>query len=253
MSFCSRPTDDENDLRLRLPFSLCEWLQECRQGCDAERLRWFLGDFESFCRMNWGENMTATREQKQVKEFILANDDNLQAALSVVEAWPKLLERVVDRFLGALRQRIGEELASFEDLKTGSAYTKKHKNGVWISRGAWSGKAAAVPFVSLGQEGDAQGWFLGVGLDLGTGEAADDLKERLRERLSMQAQLRGSHTQEWPWYRALDECGDWRQLLVQLHRESEQSGCLTAWFSEQFVETAKLTIPVIDEVLGTAG
>ena len=254
MSFCPRETDDEDgeDIRLCLPFSLSEWLQECRQVCDAERLRWFLGEFETFCHMEFGGNVTTTNEHKEVSDFILANDDNLQTALAVIEVWPGILERVVDRFLGVLRQRIGAHLRSYEDLHTGSGYRYGPKNGVWASRGAWSGKAVAVPFVSLSYEKDAKDWFLGVSLDNGTGEAADSLRECLRKRLRRESELRGSDTQSWPWYRDLDEHRDWQQLLVQLHRELQEPGELTAWFSQQFVETAKLTIPIIDEVLGIA-
>lgn len=75
MSFCPRPTDDEggDSFRLCLPFSLSEWLQECRQICDAERLRWFLGEFETFCRMEFGGNVTTMREHKEVNDFILAS------------------------------------------------------------------------------------------------------------------------------------------------------------------------------------
>ena len=255
MSFCPRPSDDEDgdNLRLCLPFSLSEWLQECRQICEAGRLRWFLGEVEKFCHKEFGGTVTTTSEHKEVSDFILASDGNLFAALAVVEVWPKVLESVVGRFLEVLRQRIGAELGSFENLVTKSDFRRNPKNGVWAFRRTWYGKAAAVPIVSLSHERDAKDWFLGVSLDSGTGEAADSLRECLRKRLSMQSELRGSYATNWPWYRFLeDDYRDWQRLLVQLHRESQEPGDLTAWFGEQFVETAKLTIPIIDEVLEIA-
>ena len=255
MSFCPRATDGEDNIRFRLPFSLSEWLQECRQICDAERPRWFLGEVEKFCDKEFGGIVTTTSEHKEVSDFILANDDNLQTALAVVEVWPEVLKRVVEQFLGGLRKQIGADLGSFVDLQTRSSFHGRPKNGVWASRGAWSENAGAVPFVSLSHEGQANHWFLGIGLDSGTGDAqaADSLRERLRERLSRQSNLQGSvSSRNWPWYRYLEEHKDWGPLLICLHRESQEPGELMAWFSQQFVETAILTIPVIDEVLGVA-
>ena len=255
MSFCPRATDSEEDFQLRLPFTLSEWLRECRQICEAERLRWFLGEVETFCHMTFGGNVTTTSEHKEVRDFILASDDNLRTALTVIEVWPETLSRVVERFLGELRRQVGADLGLFEDLQTGSSFRGRPKNGIWASRGAWTREADAVPFVSLSHEGQANSWFLGVGLDSGTGDtqAVDRMRERLRERLSRESNLRGSATSyNWPWYRYLEEHRDWRPLLVDLHRESQEPGDLTTWLSEQFSETAKLTIPIIDEVLGIA-
>lgn len=157
------------------------------------------------------------------------------------------------RFLEVLRQRIGADLGSFEDLQTGSQFgSGRRKNGIWASRGVWSGNAGGVPFVGLCWDPPSDHWFLGVSLDSGSGDtqAADSLSESLRERLSRQSDLRGSeYTRDWPWYRFLEEHRDWSPLLVRLHGESQEPGELTKWFSQQFVETAKLTIPAIDEVL----
>ena len=44
--------DTFNDLRL--PFSLADWLADCRRGCDVDRLRWFLREAETFCQRRYG-------------------------------------------------------------------------------------------------------------------------------------------------------------------------------------------------------
>ena len=95
--------------------------------------------------------------------------------------------------------------------------------------------------VCLRPEGDANQWYVGVGLEAGTGDtdSAKALQERLRERTSP----------SWPWYRYLEEHGDWRPLLARLHKETQEPAELTAHFSSQFVETAERAIPIIDEVL----
>ena len=258
MSFCPRVTADEyeDNLPLRLPFSLSRWLRECRQICDAERLRWFLDEVETFCHKTFGGIVTTTSEQKEVSDFILASDDNVLTAIAVIEAWPATRDKVVKRFLEVLRDRISADLSSFEDLQTGSGFGGHGgpKNGVWAFKRAWSRIGSAVPLVSLRHERDANHWFVGVGVDPGTGDAdaADSLRESLRERLSRQSALRGTtDSRSWPWYRYLEEHGDWRPLLARLHRESQDPGELTAYFSRQFVETAELAIPIIDEAWRT--
>ena len=259
MSYCPRAETGEYEegLPVRLPFALTDWLRECRQICDAERLRWFLHEVETFCHKTFGGIVTTTNEQKEVRDFILASDDNVLTALAVVEAWPKTRNEVVRRFLEMLRTRIGNDLSSIEDLRTGSTFGGHAgpKNGVWAFRKAWSGTGSAVPLVSLRHESGANWWFVGVGLDAGSGDAnvVDSLRERLRESLGDCAALRGTtDSPSWPWYRYLEERRDWRPLLARLHRESQEPGELAAFFSGQFVEAAKLAIPIIDEVLGTA-
>ena len=84
MSFCPRDETGEYDesFPLRLPFSLSDWLRECRHICDAERLRWFLSEVETFCHKTFGGIVTTTSERKEVRDFILASDDNVLTALS---------------------------------------------------------------------------------------------------------------------------------------------------------------------------
>ena len=256
MSFCPRAETDEHEesLPFRFPFSLSDWLRECRQVCDAERLRWFLGEAETFCHKTFGGIVTTTSERKEVREFILASDDNVLTAIAVIEAWPETRDEVVKRFLEVLRHRIASDLSSIEDLRTGSDFSGRSgpKNGVWAFRNAWSEAGGAVPMVSLKHERDANQWFVGVGLESGTDDtdAEKHLRERLRERLGMDTALRGTiGSRSWPWYRYLEEHGDWRPLLARLHKETQDPGDLTAFFSRLFVEVAERAIPIIDEVL----
>ena len=256
MSFCPRDEtgEYEESLPARLPFSLSDWLRECRQICDAERLRWFLGEVETFCHKTFGGIVTTMSERKEVRDFILASDDNVLTAIAVIEAWPETRDEVVKRFLEVLRDRICRDLSSIEDLRTGSGFSGHQgpKNGVWAFRKAWSEAGGAVPLVSLRHESDANDWFIGVGLDFGSGDAdaEESLRERLRERLGADTALRGTTvSRRWPWYRYLEEHGDWRPLLARLHKESRAPGNLAAYFTSQFVETAERAIPIIDEVL----
>ena len=259
MSFCPRDEtgEYEESFPFRLSFSLSDWLRECRQICEAERLRWFLGEVETFCHKTFGGIVTTTSERKEVRDFILASDDNVLTAIAVVEAWPETRNEVVKRFLEVLRDRITNDLGSIEDLRTGSGLSNQNgpKNGVWAFRKAWSEAGGATSIISLRHERDANDWFVGVGLDSGTGDAdtEEDLRERLRERLGADTALRGrTDSRSWPWYRYLEEHVDWRPLLARLHKEAQDPGDLTEYFSRQFVETAERAIPIINEVLANS-
>ncbi len=259
MSFCPRDEtgEYEGSFPFRLSFSLSDWLRECRQICEAERLRWFLGEVETFCHKTFGGIVTTTIERKEVRDFILANDDNVLTAIAVVEAWPETRNEVVKRFLEVLRDRIASDLGSIEDLRTGCGFSNHGgpKNGVWAFRKAWSEAGGAVPVISLRHERDANDWSVGVGLDSGTGDvdAEENLRERLRERLGADTALRGrTDSRSWPWYRYLEEHGDWRPLLARLHKEAQDPGDLTEYFSRQFVEAAGRAIPIVDDVLANS-
>ncbi|MCZ0942465.1 MAG: PD-(D/E)XK nuclease family protein, partial [Gammaproteobacteria bacterium] len=51
--------------------SLTQWLADCRAQCEAQRLRWFLGDAESYCRRTFGDtDMASDLETKTVLELL---------------------------------------------------------------------------------------------------------------------------------------------------------------------------------------
>ena len=255
MSYCPREaTDDcEASLQLRLPFSLADWLQDCRQECDADRVSWFLDEVERFCHKTFGGSMTTTGERKEVREFILASEDNARTAMAVFDTWLDTIDEVAGRYLGTLRERIDDDLRAFGEWQTAASFGRSGdlKNGVRAWKKAWSEAGGAIPRVCLTHERRAEGWYLGVGLDTSGADAnAADLKDRLRNRLAEISALRGNTTSHsWPWYRYLDEYRNWGPLLVRLHKETHDPGELTKYFSGQLVEAAKLADPIIDEVL----
>lgn len=259
MSFCpdAPAGDDEDALPLRLPFALTDWLQDCRRLCNVERLRWFLHEFEMFCHQTFGGIVTTQSEQKEVGDFILASDDNVRTALAVIDTWPHTRKDVVGRYLTVLRKRIASDLHACGDLQIDFGFTGAAgpKNGVWAFRQAWQTAAGnALPWVCLNHESKANGWFVGVYVDRDSGDAdaVKSLREDLRGRLRKHQDVLRGHfvvTSSWSWYRYLEEHGRWEPLLARLHRETQEPGELTDYFCGRFVETAKLTIPIIDKVM----
>ena len=107
MSFCPVPAaSPSDDAKLpRLP-DLTEWLAQCAQVCQVDRLRWFLRDARAFCHKRFGGTMTTPSEQEEVRQFVLESDDNVRTALAVFDSWPRIRNEVVERFLAKLRDLV---------------------------------------------------------------------------------------------------------------------------------------------------
>ena len=248
MAYSAGPAERKDEFEgMRIPFDLADWLRECRKTCDVDRMRWFLREVETFCHKTFGGPVTTTSERKEVRDFILASDDNVRTAIAVAEAWPETRDEVVRRFLKALRDRLADDLREFEDLQIGSGFGNRGENdGVWVFRTTWSTDGGTRPLIWLCHDGGASGWFVGVGFDTGNGDA--DAEERLKEPLR-RAMQGGAHSRLWPWYRYLEEHKDWGALVARLHEESRNPGEFVDYFSRHLVELARAAVPIVDEVL----
>ena len=248
LSYCSPAPEGEGDpSRLRLPFSLTDWLRESRRSCDAERLCWFLRETESFCHKTFGGTVTTTSERKEVRDFILASDDNVRTAIAVAEVWLETRNDVVRRFLRGLRTRVADELRAFGDLQIDSDLASRgRKDGIWVSRTAWSTGGGASPIVRLSPDSGVADWYVGVSIEPDGSD--DDVGERLQQRLHRDMPPGGRSSAGWPWFRYLEEHRDWAPLLARLHAETGNAGELTDYFSRYLVETAEQAVPIIDAV-----
>ena len=249
MSYCPPVLEgsDEN-LRLRLSFSLTDWLRECRRSCDAERLRWFLSETETFCHKTFGGTVTTTSERNEVRDFILASDDNVRTAIAVAEAWPETRNDVVRRFLKALQERTADDLRTIDGLQVDSDFARRGRSdGVWLFRSAWSTANDMPPLVRLLHDGGVSNWYVGVDLESSNCDA--DVSERLQARLYRTLRPVGDSSPGWPWYRYLEEHKDWAPLVARLHAETASTGELVKYFSRRLVEVAEEAVPIIDEVL----
>lgn len=248
MSYCLPVSNGASEAPgLRLPFSLTDWLGECRRSCDADRLRWFLSETASFCHKTFGGTVTTTSEQKAMKDFILASNENVLATITLVEAWPETRNDVVRRFLRSLRERVTDQLCTIEDLQIESGFASRGRNGVWVFKTAWSTGGAMPPLVMLSPEGSANNWYVGVKIESDSSDS--DVGEHLRQRLRRAMPSGKESSAGWPWYRYLEEHRDWAPLVAQLHRETGKTGELMNYFSHCLVEVVEKAVPVIDEVV----
>lgn len=251
MAYCPHAENVTTDPSTpRLSFSLADWLNECWRSCAVDRLRWFLRDAENFCHSTFGGAVITSSEQKEIRNFILASDENAHTALSVFNAWPQIRDEIVRAFLATLCAQLECDLATADDadsLQLGSTFLNRpRQDGVWAYRESWMPDADSRPYVWLGHGGHASGWWIGVGFD--PRDSGSTEIELLKKPLALA--LRGGRPDhDFPWYRYLDDCRDWSALLFELHEESREPGRLIDYFSEHFHAVAKKAVPIIDELL----
>ena len=163
----------------RIPYSLAEWLGECRKNCEVDRLRWFLRDAETFCQRRFGgQAMTTDSETKELLAFLLSepfNPENLKTAKVVHESWPAVRKYVCERFLEQLCSRLktAEKLKKFaHDMHVDYEYDgeSKYSCAVWLYRECWAQYETAEQSDSdrrtgigaQAQEQGPNGWIVGV-------------------------------------------------------------------------------------------
>lgn len=242
----------DGDTTLQLPFALTDWLRECSLSCAVDRLRWFLRDTENFCHKTFGGILTSDREHLEVRKFILDSEDNLFAALAVRDAYPKTRDEVIGGFLERLRELVAQNLKQ-EGLEDGCYFADNPKeDGVWMYRNNWEGESS-TPYVWLGHDGkDASRWWMGVGFyPQGSKDPRiDNLRKPLAKEMGPPT---SSRSDNFPWYRFLDQHQDWAPLLVRMHQERQHPdpGELIKHFTAEFATFARKAAKVIDrEVAG---
>ena len=258
----------------RAPFSLADWLGECRKICEVERVRWFLHDAEIFCQRTFGDRtMTTDSEARAVRDFLLSNPDHLTVARAVYESWPAIKNDVCRRFLERLRSRIKRKIEDDENLRhtigdmgDGVQFLgeQKNENMLWMYRKCWiKYKNTDYQFrrTAILLEADGKGpfdWCIGVAIPKSTENMKKREKKR-RESLvdALTAELdagSGSGDENWwVWWDLVDDqWKDWNPLVPELQRESEddKGGEITNYFVDKFIEVAMKAIPVINKFEG---
>ena len=255
----------------RIPHSLADWLRECRKNCEADRLRWFLRDAETFCQQTFGgQAMITDSEKKAAFDFVLLNPSNLKTALTVYESWPDVIDHVCNKFLNRLCSQIEtavkekEKLKEFAgDMRVGCKYGGKvaWESYVCLYMECWIQYPNPVEqklsrtSIKLNNAGKGPyGWGIGVSSPLDSKDMAGEYKER-RQRLDTEIERAlgcGRRTERWPRWVELDkDKGNWNSLVPDLHQECEgQSDEITKYFVDKFTEIAEKAIPIINDIEG---
>lgn len=254
----------------RIPYSLAEWLGECRKNCEVDRLRWFLRDAETFCQRTFGgQAMTTDSETKAVRDFLLSepfNPENLKTAKAVHDSWSDVRNEVCERFLKQLCSRIEtavkEKLkGSASDIEVVNDYNgeSRYSCAVWLCRKCWTlysgGQSHSAGRTSIGLQTQAagpNGWIIGVCSPMPKGDMAEEDKKR-RDLLDKKLEDklgRDKNTPMWPWWSWVDEDKrNWNSLVLDLHQEcKEEGGEITKYFVDRFTEIAEEAIPIINDI-----
>ena len=246
--------DDGFD-RFRLPFSLADWLADCRRHCDVDRLCWFLREAETFCQRKFGGNTMTDAEDSAIKEFVLGDDRNVKIAFAVHESWSKIRSEICRKFLETVRRNLREDMEShWPEIKICAEYSEeRYGSGIHAHLNPWEHR------IYLQAQGTgANNWGIGVCSPLPFSDMEDEdqlrrkcLEEALGEAFAAKGR-RGRVTPDYPWWEVEDSYRRyWDPLIPVIDRESRDNGGeVTDYFVKKFTEIAKIAIPIIESIEG---
>lgn len=184
----------DDDAAFLLDYTLADWFRDCRRACDVDRLRWFLGDAESFCERRFGGNAMTDATDDQLDEILMKQ---LDVVGEVVKRWPNVRAEVLKRFGDRLKARIEKELGPGvqceHDLDRLPRWT-----GISVYRDAWRLDDQPLSIRAEAQSPGARNWIIGIGASHTT--IRDHLQGALRHALG-----EGRATPKWPWFVDVDD------------------------------------------------
>ena len=255
----------------RVPLSLAEWLETCRDRCRIDRLHWFLDETLRFCQRAFGETtMTTDRESREIRDFLFEHPDHLEAARAVYDSWPAIHIEICRQFLARVRERIATSevlQAAAPDLYVDSAFTgddKTSPNAIRLCRRAWlpyrtaqSDNTAAADlrttiFLEPNTVKGPDDWYIGIccpvpveEMDPAESERYDKLRQALPKALGPPRGSVGRYLW-WKWVDA--DYRNWSSLVPRLAGENREDGPIAQYFVDRFVALAARAIPVIDDI-----
>ena len=231
----------------RTECSLAEWLTACREKCPAERLRWFLRDFEAFCRENIGEHEVNDSESRVVEDFIFSDGsavERLKTARAVHASWSAISERVLTDYWKLLYGKIEREIRS--TIHDNDLEIDMNTKCIWLARSTWNRQNVVDSHpdtcVCLWIDGD--GWY---------GVALNNWQSVTRNELELKLGKGRKEGTGYPWFNNLSDIGKpkWATLVPELRAECEaEGGEITEFYVRTFANVAKCAIPIIDGIAG---
>ena len=250
----------------RTPTSFVQWLADCRTQCEAQRLRWFLGDAESYCRRTFGDiDMASDLETKTVLELLEAEPNHLETARVVHESWPVVRDKILKEFLEHLKVRVEAKLKDpAQDLCVEARYEGDGRgavNRLSIYRTSWpqhqDDESITGGRTAIQLDPTAGGWaWYGVwSPPKPSGDSSSDnehltlLEEKLNSRFP-DFRKRDGWWRVWKYVE--EDWRNWHRIVSELHKESRNGGgAITDYYVETLVELARRVIPIIDKVEGS--
>lgn len=191
---------------------------------------------------------------KEVVDYVLESEENVRTANAVHDAWPNVRDGICRDFLGVLRTEV-EKLAG-DDLKVGFDYSRERwVTGLWVYRESWPKHGERwhnwPNSYSIALEGDrgANNLFIGVRAP-SPGDEWDTNRRAVNEALCSKIE-RARENAHWPWYKHLEEYGNWDHIVAVLYAESKSnSGKALGYLLEQFRCLIGPAVEAINQVGG---
>jgi hypothetical protein len=222
-----------------------EWLNLCQRECQADKIRWFLKDFERFVDLSFGSEgiaMQADEFGKVLAEYALERPDNLETILRVAANVEEVRRQLIVPFTVALEEELESVLGGGWNLQndfrqgilTGYKEVRARKDG-------WgSGRNVCLQTHNLKE--------VCVGLTRGeTGSWPKDdafVKARLDETGDP-----GEMNSQWGWWRMLGSLeipyGDWTSGKI-LNLMRWESANTIDYYKQNFLRVTN----VATEILG---
>ena len=253
--------DGFNDFRL--PFSLADWLADCRRNCDVDRLRWFLREAETFCQRQFGGNEMTDAESSVIEKFVLDDGRNVETAIAIHESWPDIKAKICRCFLlETVRGNLSKKMESphWPEFEISAIYGKGvGESGISVHSNSWKryegGGRTSICIQAQGK--GANDWSICVYSPLLPKDMTRDEDRSRRKQLEtdLDRDLNGGNkiTDYCPWWMWVDDkYRDWDLHIPAIYQEwqEEKGGEIMRYFVEEFVKIAKVAIPVIDRIEG---
>ena len=260
MSYDSVDNGNDQFQEFRTGCSFTEWIAKCRQRCEAEKIRFFLVDIQSFFEREFGDKAMSNGRSDGMREWLLSNPDSLETARLVHQAWPKIRDKVCEDFFNRLCEEVKRKLAELEEHDFGAIHVEcsyEYKDSgtqLFIFRTGWPQSKGLRTRVGLeGMEKGITRFILGV-----TKKSVDDDKESIEK---FKAYLRKSlHdlcnkpkvSSWWPWYWHDPKIGHNLETMIHtLYKENQLDkycpDTVTGQFAEAISQFAQQVIPCIDK------
>ena len=244
MPYCRAVTS--SDAAFLVDYTLADWFRDCRRACDVDRLRWFLGDAESFCEQRFGGNAMTDTTGDQLDEILM---QRLDVVGEIIQRWPSVRAEVLKQFAGRLseriRARVKDELRFEHSLKGNKL--PKWETGISMTRAhdAWRIGDQCVSVRAEAQGNGAMDWVIGVGTTKG-GLIRNALEPKLSKALGGKR-----NTPKWPWLEYVDSRWRWwdNDTILKL---AQKGGEAEEYFVGRFCEIFEAAKDSIDNAVAEA-
>jgi hypothetical protein len=209
-------------------------LRSCRDGCHAEKVRLFLGDFIGYINAQF-DNGSQSEAQTDVETDIyvkhaLRDEDSLALFLGAVKVFNAVAGRIISGFTRAVSEKVADELNRLgSGWRVVTDESEAQANELWenvgVSRAGWPGGPswrATLRVVLAHDKAMPTSVYFQARREMGA--PADAVADRLAAALDGRCGRGKRDAPWWPcWYRHEEGLADWAdaEVLLALWRKGD--------------------------------